>query len=66
MFMSLPAKIRSRFQNDPGAFLDFVQNPENRDEMIELGLAKAQPRAPVEPEAEPSPSEVPEDPQEPE
>lgn len=37
-FMSLPAKVRSRFDNDPAAFLDFVSDPASRDEMVELGL----------------------------
>lgn len=37
-FLSLPAQIRKRFDNDPGSFLDFVTNPENRDEMISMGL----------------------------
>jgi len=40
MFSSLPAKIRSRFGNDPAAFLDFVGDPVNAQEMIDLGLAK--------------------------
>lgn len=38
MFMSLPAEIRARFDNDAGDFLDFTQNPANKDEMIALGL----------------------------
>lgn len=38
MFMELPSKLRERFANDPGNFLDFVSNPENVDEMRELGL----------------------------
>lgn len=37
-FMSLPADIRTRFNNDPGALLDFVNNPENADECREIGL----------------------------
>lgn len=41
MFAALPADIRERFDNDPGAFLAFADNPENADAMIELGLAKA-------------------------
>ena len=40
MFLDLPAEVRVRFEGKPGAFLDFVQNPENQEEMIELGLAK--------------------------
>lgn len=49
MFMSLPAKVRKRFANDPGEFLAFVENPENRDEMHELGLLKPE-RAPLDDE----------------
>lgn len=37
-FMSLPAQIRKRFDNDPGAFLDFVSDPLNRSEMVSMGL----------------------------
>lgn len=39
MFLTLPSKIRTRFHNDPGAFLDFTSNPDNADEMVKLGLA---------------------------
>lgn len=39
-FMALDAKLRARFHNDPGEFLDFVSNPDNLDEMRELGLAE--------------------------
>ena len=51
MFQSLPARIRARFANDPGAFLEFAQNPENADEMAELGLIPAP--GPSEPDTEP-------------
>ena len=37
-FDTLPSGIRKYFQNDPGKFLEFVQNPENIDKGIELGL----------------------------
>jgi phage internal scaffolding protein len=40
MFMSMPAQIRARFKNDPGEFLDFVNNPDNQNEMVKLGLAE--------------------------
>jgi len=44
MFEELPSSIRTKFENDPSKFLDFVQNPENLTEMRELGLAhKLQP-----------------------
>jgi len=41
MFSSLPAKLRKRFGNDPGAYLDFVADPENASELVKMGLAKA-------------------------
>lgn len=37
-FMTLPATLRDEFKNDPGNFLDFVGNPDNRDKMAEYGL----------------------------
>ncbi len=40
MFDALPAAVRQRFSSDPGEFLEFVQNPENQEEMIKLGLAE--------------------------
>jgi len=39
-FGALPAKVRKRFDNDPVQFLDFVSDPKNVNEMVELGLAK--------------------------
>ncbi len=39
MFNELPAAIRSRFNNDVGLFLDFVQSPDNIGEMVDLGLS---------------------------
>jgi len=38
MFEELPSSIRTRFENDPAKFLDFVQDEENKEEMQELGL----------------------------
>ncbi len=44
MFDGLPSSIRTRFANDPGQFLDFVQNADNDAEMQKLGLiAKKRP-----------------------
>jgi hypothetical protein len=37
-FMTLDAKVRKRFDNDPGQFLAFVQDPSNDSEMYALGL----------------------------
>lgn len=44
-FMSLPSSLRSRFGNDPATFLDFVGNPANENELVELGLANPRPTA---------------------
>lgn len=38
-FMTVPAKIRAKFNNDPASFLAYVQDPANADSMIEMGLA---------------------------
>lgn len=40
MFDSLPANIRKRFGNDPSAFLEFTQNPENAPEMTRMGILR--------------------------
>jgi len=37
-FMELPADIRTRFNNDAGAFVDFVSDDSNRAEAEKLGL----------------------------
>lgn len=37
-FMDLPAQMRARFDNDPARLIDFLQNEENREEAIKLGL----------------------------
>lgn len=48
MFMDLPAKVRARFDNDPGTFVEFAEDPANLGELRELGLAPAAPAsAPV-------------------
>lgn len=43
MFADIPSSIRKKFNNDPGEFLEFVQNPENIDQVYELGLAQRPP-----------------------
>lgn len=40
MFNELPAQLRDRFDNDPAAFLTFVQDAKNLEEARELGLLK--------------------------
>ncbi len=62
MFDALPAEIRTRMDNNAEKFLEFVQNPENEKEMLELGLATSEPEVkpipvvvqPVETPAEPT------------
>jgi len=50
-FMNLPAKVRTRFNNNPGELLAFVQDPRNTDEARALGLVN-----PASAEAPPPPS----------
>lgn len=44
-FMELPSSLRARFDNDPGAFIAFMDDPANGDELITLGLRKPPPKA---------------------
>ncbi|MEM1832092.1 MAG: hypothetical protein QXJ97_11255 [Desulfurococcaceae archaeon] len=55
-FMTLPARVRKRFDNDPGYFLEFVQDPKNASELVELGLVDV-PSAPLQDEEPDAPSE---------
>lgn len=47
-FMTLPAKVRDRFGQDPAEFLAFLADPENTEEARKLGILKPQ-EAPPEP-----------------
>ncbi|AXL15227.1 internal scaffolding protein [Microviridae sp.] len=38
LFDSLPARIRQSFGNRPTEFIEFMQNPENKTKITELGL----------------------------
>ncbi|AXL14605.1 internal scaffolding protein [Microviridae sp.] len=38
MFETVPAQIRAEFDNDPGKYIDFMQNPENRENIEKMGL----------------------------
>lgn len=53
MFNTIPSSIRKQFGNDPGAFLDFVTDPKNREAMEQMGLANA-PHKPTDPEPLPA------------
>lgn len=59
MFEDLPSQIRKRFGNDPAAFLDFVQDEGNLEEMYDLGLAQRPPGKPA-PVEDPPPEVTPE------
>lgn len=39
-FMQMPAEIRRRFDNDPGSFVDFFEDPRNEAEARRLGLVR--------------------------
>lgn len=47
-FLSLPAKLRQRFANDPAQLLQFLSVKDNYDEAVKLGLAKPRPASPPE------------------
>lgn len=40
MFEALDSSIRKRFHNNPAEFMEFVQNPDNLEEMRKLKLAR--------------------------
>lgn len=37
-FSVLPSHVRREFDNDPGKMLEFIQNPDNYERGVELGL----------------------------
>lgn len=39
-FMSLPARARAEFDNDPVRFVEYAQNPDNIGRLVEWGLAE--------------------------
>lgn len=42
-FAMLPSRIRGRFKNDPYQVVRFVENPDNYDEAVRLGLLAPRP-----------------------
>jgi len=48
-FMQLPADVRTRFNNDPGALVDFVSDDNNRAEAEKLGLVPGSSNEPTNP-----------------
>ncbi len=57
-FMTLPADLRSRFQNQPAQLLDFMKDEKNRDEAIELGIITKPEEPAPEPTSAPEPTTV--------
>jgi phage internal scaffolding protein len=39
MFLTVPSDIRRKFNNDAGQFLDFVNDPANKEALYDMGLA---------------------------
>jgi len=39
MFMEIPSQVRSQFNNDAGAFIDYATNPQNIRQLVKWGLA---------------------------
>lgn len=56
MFMELPSRLRARFANDPAELLQWLSDPANKEEAIELGLFSKPPAESPEMPLEPSPS----------
>lgn len=56
-FDSLPAETKDYFANNPANLLDFINDPNNREEAIKLGILKKPEVAPA-PEAPATPAPV--------
>lgn len=55
-FDGLPAQLRAQFQNDPQQLLNFLDNPDNRDKAVEMGLIEGRlPHQEIENPVEPTP-----------
>jgi phage internal scaffolding protein len=52
-FMTLPSRIREKFQNDPRSFYEFASKEENFEELVDMGIATE--KVPVETPKESSP-----------
>jgi phage internal scaffolding protein len=48
MFNEMPESVRERFEHDPAKLLDFVNDPNNAKDLVDMGLATARPEpAPI-------------------
>ena len=59
LFAQMPSSMRKRFDNNPEKYLEFVHNPDNLEEMYELGLANRPPAPPPDPAPAPAPAPAP-------
>jgi len=50
-FNSIPSSIREKFNNNPAEFLEFAQNPDNHNQMVQFGMAHPKPPIDAEPKA---------------
>lgn len=64
-FLTIPAEIRDRFNNDPGELLDFINDPENASDCVKMGLIEkmtpdiqSEEEKPLETEPEASPEQI--------
>lgn len=55
LFMSLPAQVRERFDNDPVRMIEFLEDGSNYEEALKMGLVRPRP----EPAPAPAPSPAP-------
>lgn len=59
-FLELPSVIRNRFQNNPGALIQFLNDPKNESEAREMGLLpQIMPEQPPQPKPDTDPQPVP-------
>lgn len=58
-FMSLPAAVRKRFNNDPLELLASLHDESKREELEELGILKERPKKPTAPSDAPPPAAIP-------
>jgi phage internal scaffolding protein len=47
MFEALPSQIRNMCDNDPAKFLQYIQDPKNKDELVKFGLLEPKKPAPA-------------------
>ena len=59
LFEQLPDNVKNKFGNEPYRFLNFVQDENNYDELVEMGLANNIPTTSPEDEALPVTDELP-------